>query len=149
MVIKNSTELIHKKAVLNRFKDIYHRLDQDSVDLLESLYIPDCQFQDPLHTVSGIENLKAYFAQLYAGVSSCQFTFADEIETPDCASLTWTMNVGIRRLGGKMIPVHGATFLTFKSDLVATHRDYFDVGELIYERIPLIGIVIRRIKQSV
>ena len=47
---------------------------------------------------------------------------------------------------GKMFEVIGGSEIHFKDGLVIYHRDYFDMGEFIYERISVIGFIVKKIK---
>jgi hypothetical protein len=49
--------------------------------------------------------------------------------------------------GGQPVEVNGVSQIRFSGDRVIYHRDYFDLGEMLYENIPLLGVVIRNIKQ--
>ncbi len=61
--------------------------------------------------------------------------------------LTWTMNYSHPRLkGGRNIAVEGATQLRF-SNLVVSHQDYFDGGNVLYEHIPILSTVIAQLKK--
>lgn len=43
--------------------------------------------------------------------------------------------------------VEGATRLEFdETGKVCLHRDYFDLGAMLYEQLPLLGAVVRTIK---
>jgi hypothetical protein len=50
--------------------------------------------------------------------------------------------------GGDEVKLDGVSHITFAKDqdLVIFHRDYFDMGEFIYENIPLFGGVVKFIK---
>ena len=49
--------------------------------------------------------------------------------------------------GGKTILVSGTTFLRLNDDnKVYFHRDYFDLGEMLYEHLPLLGRLLTTIK---
>ena len=61
----------------------------------------------------------------------------------------WTMVLKAKSLnGGKEIRVIGNSHFRFDpgTGLALYHRDYFDMGEFIYERIPVVGGLIRFIK---
>jgi hypothetical protein len=47
---------------------------------------------------------------------------------------------------GEVITLTGASHLRFDTR-ISYHRDYFDMGEFLYERIPVLSAVIRHIKQ--
>jgi hypothetical protein len=49
--------------------------------------------------------------------------------------------------GGKPILLQGNSYIKFSDDnLVVYHRDYFDMGEFIYEHVPVIGWIIKKVK---
>mgnify|MGYP001788744818 CR=1 FL=1 len=51
---------------------------------------------------------------------------------------------------GREITVDGVSLITFggREGKVISHRDYFDMGEFIYERVPILSTVIRIIKNK-
>ncbi len=137
------------QTILERFTRTYHRLNGQSMGLLQELYSDDVLFQDPFHRVSGLPALTAYFTALYRNVESISFRFEDAVVQGDNVMLTWAMSFTHPKLnGGDMVIVPGSTHLRFR-DKVFYHRDYFDGGAMLYEQLPLIGMVIRAIKARV
>ncbi|MFG6139399.1 MULTISPECIES: nuclear transport factor 2 family protein [unclassified Halomonas] len=136
---------------LEAFCAFYNKLDNSCTKNLYKIYTPDIAFTDPLHRIDGLPALEAYFAALYENVTACRFTFHERQRHGDIAFVTWTMHLAHRRLaGGRDITVEGASRLVFADDgsgRVSEHRDYFDAGELLYERLPLLGTVIRWLKR--
>jgi hypothetical protein len=99
--------------------------------------------------VTGLPALTDYFAELYRHLESCSFTFDDQVVQGQSAMLTWTMSLRHPRLnGGQLVTVPGSTHIRFH-EKVTYHRDYFDGGAMLYENLPLIGLVIRMIKERV
>ena len=47
---------------------------------------------------------------------------------------------------GKEFVVQGVSEIHFENNLVTYHRDYFDMGEMVYERIPIFGWITKKIK---
>jgi hypothetical protein len=137
------------KTVVERFKQTYNRLNAQSLGLLNELYSHDVVFQDPFRRLSGLPALTEYFAELYRHVELSSFVFEDEVVQGNSAVLTWTMSLKHPRLkGGDVVTVPGSTHIRFR-DKVTYHRDYFDGGAMLYEHLPLIGLVIRMIKERV
>lgn len=61
----------------------------------------------------------------------------------------WTMTLQAGGLnGGDPVVVPGSSYLRFgdSDNLVVYHRDYFDMGQLVYEHVPLLGRVIGHVK---
>jgi hypothetical protein len=133
---------------LDRFKKLFNQLDKDHLDLLEQIYTPDVKFRDPVHTLNGLPALRDYYSRLYEGVISCQFTFEAEVIEGQQGMLVWIMRFQHRRFrAGEKLELSGVSHLQFLDDgRVHDHRDYFDMGEFIYERVPVLGSVIRAIK---
>jgi len=134
---------------LDRFKNMFNQLDKNHLELLEQIYTPDVKFRDPVHTLNGLPALRDYYSRLYEGVLSCQFTFEAEVIESQQGMLAWVMRFQHRRFrAGETLELSGISQLQFLDDgRVHNHRDYFDMGEFIYERAPILGSVIRAIKK--
>lgn len=140
-----------RDAQLEAFCAFYNKLDKTCTKNLYEIYTEDVRFEDPLHRISGLPALEAYFTALYENVTACRFDFHDRRRQDDIAFVTWTMRLSHPRLArGAEVAVEGCSRLVFAADesgRVSAHRDYFDAGALLYERLPLLGPVIRRIKR--
>ncbi|WPC05929.1 nuclear transport factor 2 family protein [Pseudomonas benzenivorans] len=129
---------------LRRFAKDFAALNKDNLERLGRLYSDDALFCDPLHEVRGLDNLRRYFARLYANVSDLRFDFHgfDQVREGE-GYLRWTLSYRHPRLaGGQLIRVEGCSHLLWNGK-VHRHRDYFDAGALLYEHAPLIGRLIR------
>jgi len=134
--------------IIEHFKETFNRLDAENLELLDSLYAEDVLFRDPLHEIQGLGALRAYFARLYAGVAACHFDFEAQALSGDTAMLTWTMHLRLHRFRrGETLALPGATHLRLDAR-VRYHRDYFDVGALLYERLPVLGALLRRVRSA-
>lgn len=134
---------------LDTFLESFNRLDSTRLDLLDKIYHPDICFTDPAHTLEGLPALKQYFASLYENVRSVRFIFDTRMMSGDKAFVTWTMKLSHPRLSkGRTISVDGCSHLGFAPDgRVMFHRDYFDLGAMIYEHLPVVGGLIRTAKK--
>ncbi|MFZ1327161.1 MAG: nuclear transport factor 2 family protein [Candidatus Contendobacter sp.] len=133
---------------LDRFKNSFNQLNKDSLALLDEIYTADVAFRDPVHTLQGLPALRDYYRRLYDGVVSCRFEFDDEILQQDRGALVWRMRFQHARFRrGETLELRGVSHLKFRDDgKVFQHHDYFDMGEFIYERVAVLGGVIRAIK---
>ncbi|WP_458525987.1 nuclear transport factor 2 family protein [Onishia taeanensis] len=146
-----------RDPALDAFCAFFNKLDKTCTDRLGSIYTEGVVFQDPLHRIEGLGDLEGYFAALYTHVQECRFTFHHRQRQGDTAFVAWTMTLRHPRLaGGAPYAVEGCSRLTFApsgpddapgEEKVCEHRDYFDAGELLYERLPLLGAVIRHLKR--
>ncbi len=136
-------------APLDKFMETYNQLDKNNLALLDTIYHPEVQFSDPAHSLDGLNSLKLYFTALYENVRSIRFAFHAHLENRGQAFLTWTMHFSHPRLAkGRSIAVSGCSRLAFAPDgKVIHHRDYFDLGEMVYEHVPVLGSLVKTIKK--
>ncbi|MDC0609510.1 nuclear transport factor 2 family protein [Vibrio sp.] len=133
---------------VEHFIKVYTELNRDNLDLVTSIYHPDIEFQDPAHKLNGLSALLGYFRELYSNVSSCQFNIFNVDIVEDKAYLMWEMTYSHPKLNHKKpITVQGASLIRFKDGLVIYHRDFLDLGAMLYEHIPLVGNVIKALKR--
>ena len=134
---------------MNDFLEVYRSLSIENLHRLDQIYTADIHFVDPAHEIKGIENLRSYFEKLYANVKSVEFEFLDPFRSEDRGYVQWTMNFSHPRLsGGRNITVPGSSFLRFtKTHKVFSHRDYFDLGSMLYQHIPVLGGIVKSINR--
>tara|TARA_B100001248_G_scaffold261547_2_gene253090 strand:- start:8121 stop:8552 length:432 start_codon:yes stop_codon:yes gene_type:complete len=134
----------------NAVKNAFNSLNAKNLDVLNGVYADAVIFEDPMSRIEGLNNLKAHFQKLYKNVISINFHFVDEVESGDTLALFWEMQLRAKSLkGGKPVSLEGMTKIIFNDrDQVILHKEYFDMGEFIYENIPLLGSVIKKIKQA-
>ena len=125
----------------------YQRLSADNLSVLREIYALHVQFQDPSHALAGIDDLVRYFENLFSNVTSCQFEIEQVMEQEGEAFVRWQMRFAHPKLnGGAEICVPGVSQLRF-SEQIDFHRDYFDLGAMLYEHIPLMGALVKTIKR--
>ncbi|CAM2974485.1 nuclear transport factor 2 family protein [Vibrio mytili] len=128
--------------------DIYQKLNRSNLHLLNDVYHPDVVFEDAAHRLEGLPELSDYFQSLYANVISCDFDIHDHQQVGDVGFLTWTMFLQHPKLQkGSPIAVNGVSHLKFSQGQVIYHRDYFDLGEMLYEHLPVLGSIVKTIKK--
>ncbi|GAB5993073.1 nuclear transport factor 2 family protein [Aeromonas enteropelogenes] len=133
---------------LARFVALYQQLDRQQLHRLSEVYADEVIFIDPAHRIEGLAALSDYFAALYQRLAYCRFVITSQQQQERQAWLGWTMTFSHPRLrGGKPVTVEGATRLEFdEQGKVCLHRDYFDLGAMLYEQLPLLGSLVRTIK---
>lgn len=134
---------------MENFLETYKRLNAGNLELLDTIYSDPIRFVDPAHEIVGLDRLRKYFAGLYANVISIDFEFRYEMRLGDEAYVQWRMTFSHGRLNsGRPINVEGASYLQFDTtNKVYFHRDYFDLGAMLYEQLPVLGTVIAALKR--
>ena len=146
MKVETSTDQAY--VLVNDFKTLYQTLNANNIHdgLIEKVYRDDIQFKDSFHHLDGISEFTRYCDSVYENVIYSTFDFHEEMISQDQAMLTWTMNYAHPKLnGGNNIAVKGASHIQF-TDKVYLHQDYIDGGELLYEHVPVLRWVIKKLK---
>jgi hypothetical protein len=132
---------------LTRFTTLFAKLDSDNLHLLGDIYNEEIEFTDPAHTIRGLDHLTRYFSSLYEN-STVSIRFLHTVYQHPTGYIQWIMKIQNARLnGGEDFEVAGVSRVEFdENGKIAAHTDYFDLGALIYERLPLLGRLIRTIK---
>ena len=140
-------------SLMQQLVTLYERFDPALIDSLDQIYHTDVVFEDPVHRVQGLKELRDYFSRLVQGLDECRFEFTDILEQPggegelNQAVLVWIMRYRHPKLrGGRLLTLEGSSHLKY-GDRVVYHRDYFDVGAMLYEQLPLLGGIIHAIKR--
>ncbi|MFT6269755.1 MAG: hypothetical protein ACJAVV_002582 [Alphaproteobacteria bacterium] len=140
--------------VLKEFSSFYTNLASMKIDELSSIYSDDVLFIDPIAQHTGLPAIEKYFTKLLQNAKYCQFVIhnqqADDNgqQAVNCI-VNWTMEYKTAKMKhGKPIRVDGITMLTVRNNKITFHRDYYDLGQMVYENIPLLGSIIKRIRRS-
>lgn len=132
---------------LTNFVLVYQQLSKENLQLLANIYHKNVTFIDPLHTVEGFDDLYQYFQNLYQNLSACDFVIDEVIWQDSQVSLFWTMTYQHPKLNkGRTVTVVGTSHIKGEDDKVIYHRDYLDLGAMLYEQLPILGKLTKWIK---
>jgi hypothetical protein len=132
-------------------KDFYRDFGGADLRQLYDLYASDAEFVDPVHAISGVDAMLDYFSAGRQGLISCSFDYQVEISTQETFALEWEMHFAHRRLNGaNPILVKGCSLMALDapSGLIKRHVDYYDLGEMLYENVPALGYVVKKVKRK-
>ena len=127
----------------------FNQLSVQSLHILPDFYAREVVFEDPINRLQGIDALTAYYAKVYREVVEIRFDFSDLVEEGDNLMASWVMVARLHSQGNRQpIRLAGISHLRFSQDRVIFHRDSYDLGSMVYERVPMLGLVIRWIKSK-
>jgi limonene-1,2-epoxide hydrolase len=134
-------------TIVEKFCHYYKEFSQESIAGLGELYHQDVVFLDPTGKVEGLRHLKSHFSKMMSNVTYCHFEITDMVSTDTQAFITWTMTFAHPKLNHQQeISVPGVSVIMFNRR-ITYHRDYFDVGCMFYEHVPVLKQVIRFLKK--
>jgi len=128
-------------------RQFYECLQPSDLARLGELYTEQAFFKDPFNEVKGLAAIRAIFAHMFEALDAPRFEVREAFSQGDQAFLSWDFHF---RLKGKNSPqiIHGSSHLRFAPDgRVSYHRDYWDAAEELYEKLPLLGGLLRWLKK--
>ncbi|MFL0800556.1 MAG: nuclear transport factor 2 family protein [Agarilytica sp.] len=132
--------------IIDQLVAFYREFNTESLSKIRALYDEDARFTDPIHEIQGLEAIERYFSSVMTGVTACRFDFDGVSVMENQAFLQWRMYFKHPRLVKHEICVRGLSVIEFQEKVIS-HVDYYDMGEMLYEHVPLLGGVIRRLKR--
>ncbi len=144
----NATDpsLIIDSGLIDKLKVFYRDIPTTPLDRIHHIYDKDIIFKDPVHEIRGIDAMHAYMLTMCANVSEGRFEFLDQQVGNGNAFIKWNMHFRHPKLGDELISVRGVSHLQF-AERIYYHEDIYDMGEMIYDHIPLLGACTRWLKQ--
>ncbi len=131
-------------------EDINSINGSNAQQVLSEIYTNDVVFIDPVKEVNGLTDLTTYFEALYKSLSACHFTISNYTQNEENNSIEWVMRFQHKSIANnKPIELDGASFIEYKNGKVCLHRDYYDLGAMLYEHIPVLGSVIRKVRSAI
>ncbi len=136
-------------TIIERLINFYTNLSYQSMPQISSVYARDIVFTDPVSTFHGLPKLADYFENLLSNSDICHFEFTHTEQNTDSLHIHWVMTVRHPKLNkGNQYTVDGISFMKIENDLICYQRDYYDMGELMYEQLPLIKSLVKYIKKA-
>jgi hypothetical protein len=134
---------------LERLVQFYENLSEASLAQLPALYARDAQFKDPFNDVRGIDAIVAIFEHMYQQVDDPRFFVRTRVQQGADAFLVWDFTFRMKRFSKGPQCIRGASHIRFDADgAVAVHRDYWDAAEELYEKLPVLGGLMRWLKRA-
>jgi hypothetical protein len=108
-------------------------------------YAANAWFKDPFNEASGLDAIRRVFAHMFDTLEEPRFAVQERVIDDEGALLTWEFGF---RLRGRQLRVRGASHLKFNGrGKVVYHRDYWDTGEELYAKLPLLGTLMRWLRR--
>lgn len=134
---------------LARLVRFFETIDPTSVQQLDSVYTEDVFFKDPFNEVRGLDETKRIFTHMFSQVDAPRFVVTGSVLQGDQAFLTWDFLFRMKRFASEEQCIRGATHVKFAADGRAHyHRDYWDAAEELYEKLPVVGSLMRWLKRQ-
>ena len=138
-----------EKEAVSRFVDFYRVFSLEVIRKgLRGLYADGAYFRDGFKEVVGIEAMEAYFLNSAEGIQTCTFDIQEMAVHEGNYYFRWVMHLTTKRSPDDPIRTVGMSHVRYDANgKVIFHQDYWDTG-VVYEKIPVMGALIRWIKNK-
>ncbi len=133
-----------------RFREIadwFESLSPESLATIDSVYDSQSLFRDPFNDVVGIDKIKAIYQHMFDALQTPRFKVTRIVEQGAESFMVWDFTFG---LIGNHYRISGCTHFVLDPDTqrVTVHRDYWDAAQELYEKLPLLGWLLRRLRNK-
>jgi steroid Delta-isomerase len=134
---------------VDRVVVFFETLQQSSVQRMGDLYSEHAYFKDPFNEVRGLPAIQRIFNHMYVALDQPHFVVTERVVQGNQCFLVWDFKFHFKRFDTTTLQVvRGTSHLRFAPDgRVSYHRDYWDAAEELYEKLPLVGGVMRWLKK--
>lgn len=123
----------------------FETLTPASVSQLGAHYAAQARFTDPFNDVVGVPAIARIFEHMFTTLHQPRFIVTTVVEQGDQCFLTWEFRFFFKthRRHEEQV-ILGASHLVWSPNgLVLVHRDYWDAAQELYEKLPVLGSVMR------
>ena len=127
----------------------FENLTPDSAARRGEHYDAQARFVDPFNDVQGLAAIEHIFAHMFVALDEPRFVVTTQVLQGQQCFLTWDFHFRFKRFQTTTPQtIRGATHLVFSdAGLVTLHRDYWDAAQELYEKLPVVGGLMRWLKR--
>lgn len=127
----------------------FEALTPESLGQLATLYDRQARFVDPFNDVQGLAAIESIFRHMFVALEEPRFVVTGQVVEGRQCFLLWDFHFRFKRFD-RSTPqtIRGTSHLVFsEAGLVLLHRDYWDAAQELYEKLPLVGSLMRWLKR--
>ena len=127
----------------------FETLTPQTLAQLEQVYAADARFKDPFNDVRGLPAIHGILAHMFVALRQPRFVITRHLAQGADCFLTWDFYFFMDRISsGAEQKIAGATHLVFNAEgRIELHRDYWDAAEELYEKLTVVGSLMRWLKR--
>lgn len=119
----------------------YTQLSPETLPQITQVYCADAHFKDPFNDVQGTAAIEQIFRHMFEVMQAPRFVVNECIQQGPVAYLCWDFHCILRQ---RAYCIRGTSRITLAADgRVQEHRDYWDTGEELFQKLPYVGGLFR------
>ena len=134
---------------VERIVVFFETLTPQSVERFGDFYTEHAYFKDPFNEVRGLQEVQRIFGHMFDALQEPRFVITERVVDGEQCFLSWDFHFRFKKFKPEVNQtIRGATHLKLAADdRIRFHRDYWDAAEELYEKLPVIGGLMRWLKK--
>lgn len=135
-------------AAVQRIKSYFENLSPADLQRMEDIYTADARFKDPFNQVQGVAAIQRIFEHMFVSLDEPRFAIRDMVIQGRQCFMSWDFSFRMKRFDKQLQVIRGGSHLKLAADgRICDHRDYWDAAEELYEKLPVLGALMRWLKR--
>ena len=137
------------EEAVTRVAAFFEQLAPADVATMGRIYAPDARFKDPFNEVHGLPAIQQIFGHMFEALDQPRFVVTGRVVQGQQCFLSWDFLFAFKNFHrGAPQTVRGASHLVLdRQGLIVLHLDYWDAAEELYEKLPVVGSLMRWLRQ--
>jgi ketosteroid isomerase-like protein len=141
--------MVMLSSALDNIVTYFETIMPETVARANDLYAPDAYFKDPFNEVRGVKHIEHIFAHMYTALDKPRFVITSRIVQDNACFLVWDFKFYMKNYNKTTEQtIRGGSHLILNAEgKITSHRDYWDAAEELYEKLPVVGGLMRWLKK--
>lgn len=124
----------------------FETLTPKSLEQVADIYALDAIFIDPFNTLRGVDAVRAVYQHMFDTLEQPRFIVTTTVAQSRQAFMTWDFHF---QRNGQGLCISGCTQFELNNEgRIILHRDYWDAAQQVYEKVPILGGVLRLLRRK-
>ena len=124
--------------------DWFENLSPQTLVQIDQVYAVESTFIDPFNNVNERLHIQAVYQHMFKSLEQPRFTIVRKIVSNNQACMVWRFTFSLRK---RLFDIEGSTVFELNDQgLIVLHRDYWDTSRELYEHIPVLGLLFKRLR---
>ena len=137
------------QSTIARLVTCFETLTPHNAAELLRFYDANARFKDPFNEVQGVTAIQRIYAHMFVALEAPRFVVTGQVVEGAQCFLTWEFHFRFKNSSrAEQETIRGGSHLLFSGEgLILVHRDYWDAAEELYEKLPVLGGLMRWLKK--
>lgn len=133
-------------AIPDTYLALFAELTAARLDELDALCAPDIRFVDPFNDVEGVEAFKRVLRDMFERLDDPRFRILDRAVGTHGVYVRWHFTATLAR--GRRLAIDGMSEVKVDTaGRVTAHVDHWDAAGQLYEKLPVVGRLMRWLRR--